>query len=150
MGIVFWTCSLACHSTTDAPQQPQRCCDEQPATVRTGHDLINSVTGQPAAAPQQAGSLQSVSQSARPAFCELCATTACMYHTQPKQRNGDGIAVPVQERFFACLFSYKSKRLCNLHGGDADMVDLASCMPDYALTGQRRAAASSKMCSTQS
>lgn len=54
------------------------------------------------------------------------------YHTQPEQGNGDGIVVPNEGRlpFVACLFSYKPKRLCNLHGGNADVADLASCMPD--------------------
>lgn len=97
MSIAVWTCSLAFHSTTDAVQQPQRCCDDQAATERTGHDLINSATGQPAAAPQ-AGLLQPVSQSARPASCAPQLLACITRSPNSDGPNGDGIAVLAQGR----------------------------------------------------
>ena len=97
MSIAVWTCSLAFHSTTDAVQQPQRCCDDQAATERTGHDLINSATGQPATAPQ-AGLLQPVSQSARPASCAPQLLACITRSPNSDGPNGDGIAVLAQGR----------------------------------------------------
>ena len=93
MSIAVGTGRLAFQSTPDAEQQPQRCCDDQAATERTGH----VAAGQPAAAPQ-AGLLQPVSQSARPASCAPQPLACITRSPNSDGPNGDGIAVLAQGR----------------------------------------------------